>query len=866
MTIEPILAGVSFAAGLAAFGGRTAVHVDGESVTYGELADRVDAAARSLGTVRRLVALEADNSLTSLVVYLAALSSGHPLLILPGGGGRASESLVSAYDPDVLARVQEGEAVLDVRREGTRHALHPELALLVSTSGSTGSPKLVRLSAEAVQANAAAIAEYLQLRPDDRAATTLPLSYCYGMSVVNSHLCAGASVVLTDLSVVDPCFWELVRNERVTSFAAVPYTFDLLERVGFADKDLPSLRYITQAGGRLDPDRVRDYAQLGRRRGWDLFVMYGQTEATARMAYLPPDVAAEHPQAVGIPIPGGGFRLAPVPGLEDRELVYTGPNVMLGYAEKPEDLALGRTVTELHTGDLARRTAEGLYEIVGRRSRFVKIVGLRVDLGQVERILADLGLSAAAAGTDGQVVAAVESGQDLSLIAKTVAQDVGVPRAAIHLHSVAAVPRLSSGKPDYPAILALHAAEQAKAKDHQGDPAGTSNDVRSIFADVLERDDIRETDTFVSLGGDSLSYVAASVRLERALGDVPLDWHLMPLGELARARGVDAEGSAGSVGAMFHKWRRRLLAPMETGIVLRALGIILIISTHIRWFSWEGMAHVLVAVAGFNFARFQLSGPPQVRLRRQLLSVARIVVPSVAVIGFAFAVTDTYSWANVFLLNSLLGPEGWTDYSRFWFVEALVHILLGLAVLLAIPAVGRAERRWPWAVPVVLLGADLLLRFRVVDLPYPGQGPVLWLFALGWAASASRTLRKRTVVTVLAVLTIPGSFDDEFRNATVLAGVLILLWLPTLPVPRALHGITGLLASASLYAYLTHWLVYPLFDQASKGLAVAASLVVGIAYWAVATRVMGVSERWLRARLAARRRRRQAASVAVDFG
>ncbi|WP_354189271.1 non-ribosomal peptide synthetase [Arthrobacter sp. UYCu712] len=865
MTIEPVLAGVSFAAGLAAFGDRAAVHVQGESVSYGELADRVDAAARSLGTVRRLVALEADNSLPSLVVYLAALSSGHPLLILPTGGGRASEALVSAYDPDVLARVQGGEAMFEVRREGTRHALHPELALLVSTSGSTGSPKLVRLSAEAVQANAAAIAEYLQLRPDDRAATTLPLSYCYGMSVVNSHLCAGASVVLTDLSVVDPCFWELFRKERVTSFAAVPYTFDLLERVGFADKDLPSLRYITQAGGRLDPDRVRGYAQLGRRRGWDLFVMYGQTEATARMAYLPPDVAAEHPHAVGIPIPGGRFRLAPVPGLDDRELVYSGPNVMLGYAEKPEDLVLGRTVTELHTGDLARRTVEGLYEIVGRRSRFVKIVGLRVDLGQIERILSDLGLSAAVAGTDGQVIAAVESGHDLSLIAKSVAQDMGLPRAAIHLHSVAAIPRLSSGKPDYPAILALYAeGEEERAKGRDGDPEGASNDARSIFADVLERDDIRETDTFVSLGGDSLSYVAASVRLERALGGLPLDWHLMPVGELARAGIVDENTeAAGPVGAVFQKWRRRLLAPMDTGIVLRALGIIFIISTHIRWFSWEGMAHVLVAVAGFNFARFQLSGPPRVRLRRQLRTVARIVVPSVAVIGFAFAVTDTYSWANVFLLNSLLGPEGWTDFSRFWFVEALVHILLGVTVLLAIPAVGRAERRWPWAVPLALLGADLLLRFRVVDLPYPGQGPVLWLFALGWAAAASRTLTKRTIVTVLAVLTIPGAFDDELRNATVLAGFLILLWLPTVPVPRALHWITGLLASASLYAYVTHWLVYPLFDQASKGLAVVASLAVGIAYWAVATRVTGASERWLRKRLATRRHRRQAASGAT---
>ncbi|WP_461172323.1 non-ribosomal peptide synthetase [Arthrobacter sp. Z1-9] len=851
MTIEPVLAGVSFAAGLAGYGDRTAVHVEGESLSYRELAGRVDATARSLGTVRRLVALEADNSLPSLVVYLAALSSGHPLLILPTGGGQASASLVAAYDPDVVARVQDGEPVLDVRREGTRHALHPELALLLSTSGSTGSPKLVRLSADAVQANAAAIAEYLQLRPEDRAATTLPLSYCYGMSVVNSHLLAGASVVLTDLSVVDPCFWDLVRKERVTSFAAVPYTFDLLKRVGFAEMDLPSLRYITQAGGRLDPERVRAYAQLGRRRGWDLFVMYGQTEATARMAYLPPDLAEDHPEAIGVPVPGGRFHLAPVPGLDDRELVYTGPNVMLGYAETPADLELGRTVTELHTGDLARRTPEGVYQIVGRRSRFVKVVGLRVDLGQVERILGDLGVSAAAAGTDGRIVAAAESSHDLPLIAKTLAQDLGVPRAAVEVHPVAAIPRLANGKPDYPAVLALAREDEhpGKADDDGPQADGASDDVRRIFADVLERDDITDTDTFVTLGGDSLSYVAASVRLERAIPDLPRDWHLVPLCDLAQAQRRTIEPDRpGWVRARFNSWRKRLLAPLETGIVLRAVGIIFIISTHIGWFSWQGMAHVLMAVAGFNFARFQLSGTPRARLWRQLRTVARIVVPSIAVIGLAFAITDTYSWANVFLLNSLLGPEGWTDFSRFWFVEMLVQIMLGITALLAIPAVGRAERRWRWTFPLVLFGADLLLRFDVIDLPYPGQGPVLWLFALGWAAAASQTLRQRAVVTFLALVTIPGTFDDEYRNATILAGFLMLLWLPSLPVPRVLHRVTGLLASASLYAYVTHWLVYPHVEETSKGLAVAASLAVGVAYWAFATRAMGAAERWIRTR------------------
>lgn len=850
MTLETKLAGVPFAANLARFGDRPAISTGTESVSYRELALRVEGAAQSFGPGRRLIALEAGNSLPALISYLAALSSGNPLLILPAGG-TAAEALVDAYDPDTVVCASDDGAVVDVRRNTTCHDLHPELALLVSTSGSTGSPKLVRLSADSIQANAAAISEYLQLRPSDKAATTLPLSYCYGMSVVNSHLLAGASLALTDLSVVDPCFWELVRTGNVTSFAAVPYTFDLLDRARFQEMDVPSLRYITQAGGRLAPDRVRSYAELGRRKGWDLFVMYGQTEATARMAYLPPDQAVHRPQSIGMPVPGGSFRLEPVPGLDAAELVYSGPNVMLGYAERPEDLGLGRVVAELHTGDLARRGADGLYEIMGRRSRFVKIVGLRVDLGQMERLLADLGVTAAAAGSDDAVVAAVEGEHDLPLLAKTLAQDLGLPRTAVELFAVEAIPRLGNGKPDYPAVVAL--ADEGEEDD--GGPAHAdegSTDVRSIFAEVLEVDHVAGTDSFVSLGGDSLSYVAASVRLERALGYIPEGWHLMPVCELSS--GPPPAPSANRSGSGAPGVRRRLLAPMETGIVVRAVAIIAIVSTHIGFFDWSGTAHVLMALAGYNFARFQLSGSRAERFRRHLRSITRIVVPSVAAIGFAFAVTDKYAWPNVFLLNTLLGEPGWSDYSRFWFVEILVHILVGLALVLAVPAVDRVVRRWPWAFGVALVAVDMPLLFGLIDSRYPGQGPVLWLFGLGWAAAASRSLWQRAAVTALAVLTVPASFDDPHRSATILAGCLILLWLPTMRVPRGLHRITALLASASLYIYVTHWLVYPLFAPSSdselpaKGLAVLASLVCGVLYWAAATRGMGWAERWMKRR------------------
>ncbi|CAN7357544.1 AMP-binding protein [Arthrobacter sp. LjRoot78] len=830
LSIQPDVARVPFAADLASRGERPAIVTAELVLTYQELAERVEALRLRLGTARRLVALTAGNDVASVVGYLAALAGGHPLILLPEDKPAAFDSLVAAYDPDVILRSgADGQNLLEERREVTRHQLHPDLALLLSTSGSTGSPKLVRLSHANLQSNAESIADYLGIGEDDRAITTLPMSYCYGLSVINSYLLRGASLVLTDLSVVDSCFWELFRRHRVTSFAAVPYTFELLDRVGFADMELPSLRYITQAGGRLAPDTVALYAEHGRRRGWDLFVMYGQTEATARMAYLPPRLAASRPGAIGIPVPGGTFRIDPVPGLEDGELVYTGPNVMLGYAQSPEDLALGRTIRELRTGDLARTDSSGLYEVVGRRSRFVKIVGLRVDLGQVERILADLGMEAACAGTDEGLVVAVKGSNDLHLVAKVLAQGIGLPRAALEVYGVPEIPRLASGKVDYQGILVLpqHNRVPVEPSVASVDDTGSGRDsVRKIFEATLERTDVTDGDTFVSLGGDSLSYVAASVRLEQMLGHLPPDWHVTPVRDLEpQAR------------TPHHPARRRWFAPTDTSIVLRAVAIILITGTHVGLFSWPGMAHVLMAVAGFNFARFQLTGDRVPRLKRQLGSLSRVVIPSMAFITVAYLLTDRYSLANIVLLNAVIGPEEVTTQWHFWFVEVLVYVLLGMTALLAIPWVDKAERRFPLLFPLTLLAAGLTTRYDLVDPGVPHTAPALWLFALGWAVARSRTWAHRCTASAIAALSIPGFFDNPVREMTLLAGILVLIWLPSIPVPRGLQRLTGLLASSSLYIYLVHWLVYPPISEVSQALAVAASLCAGVAYWAVCSHI-----------------------------
>ena len=221
-----------------------------EVLTHADLARRVADRAATWGPARRLVLVEGANDLDSLVAYLAALQHGHVALVVPDGRPAQRDAIVAAYDPDVVCTAGARD---DVRRPTSAHDLHPDLALLLSTSGTTGSPKLVRLSRDNVASNAAAIADYLALTPADRAVTTLPLHYCYGLSVLHSHLVAGASVVLTDLSVVDACFWDLFARTGVTGLAGVPHTFDLLAASGFEDRDLPTLRQVTQAGGRLAP-------------------------------------------------------------------------------------------------------------------------------------------------------------------------------------------------------------------------------------------------------------------------------------------------------------------------------------------------------------------------------------------------------------------------------------------------------------------------------------------------------------------------------------------------------------------------------------------------------------------------------------
>jgi acyl-CoA synthetase (AMP-forming)/AMP-acid ligase II len=780
-------------------GGNVAVLTDTQQLSYHQLADRVADAAQELERPRGLVLLETRNDLTTLVHYLAAMAVGH--VVLPVDARRDQTAMLQTYEPDILIDAT------GIRHGIGRHRLHDDLALLLSTSGSTGSPKLVRLSHTNLVSNAATIADYLDIRETDRAATTLPMSYCYGLSVIHSHLWRGAGLILTDHSVIDDEFWKLFRRHRGTAFAGVPYTFEMLERVGAEALALPHLRYITQAGGRMPPERVRRFAKLGRRLGWDLFVMYGATEATARMAYLPPQLAASHPSTIGRPIPGGSFAIEP-----GGELVYRGPNVMMGYAHRPADLGLGKTVDALHTGDIARRGPDGLYEVIGRRSRFVKMYGLRIDLQRVEATMRDHGVMAFCTDVD-DLLAVAAAGHDAAEVRRIAATAAGVPTGAVRAVTVAELPMLPSGKPDYQAVRDLARASNTNEPNVFG--------LREVYADVLQvdADSIDPDASFVDLGGNSLSYVTMSVRLEHALGRLPSDWQKLPLRELA---------------LMPKPARRRPWwgATLETSVALRAAAIVLIVGSHAGLFELWGGAHLLLGVAGYNFGRFCLTPLPRVdRVRHLRNTIGWIAVPSVIWVAIALVLTNDYTPTNLLLANKFLGPHDSMTAGRLWFVEVLVWTLAALALLFWLPAMDRMEWRRPFAVAAVFLAIGLALRYDILGLNLGRDAwftmLAFWFFAIGWAAAKASTTLQRIVVTVLLIVSLRGYFDSTLREALVLGGLTLLIWLPTIRCPATLTVVAGILAEASLYTYLVHYQVYALFPGHSA-LGVIASIAVGV--------------------------------------
>ncbi|TYS69907.1 AMP-binding protein [Sutcliffiella horikoshii] len=405
------------------FGSHTAVYAE-RQYSYSEMLEIADAICGEVGE-RTLVFCLCSNNKESLFGYVGFIRGGVvPVLLDASIHIDQLRKLINLYKPTYIWASSENQDLLN-EMESTfvfgdytlfkcpsffQHTLHESLALLLTTSGSTGSPKFVRLSYKNIFNNAESIANYLDIHAEDKPITTLPMNYSYGLSIINSHFICGATIIVTDASIMKKEFWDLCREQEVTTFGGVPFVYEMLDRLKFENINLPSLKKLTQAGGKLSSTLLTKFAEVCKQKGIQFFSMYGQTEATARMAYLPWEKSLEKVGSIGIAIPGGELILQDDNGSQitepnvKGELIYKGKNVSLGYAESVFDLSKeDENNGILRTGDLAYFDQDGYFYISGRIKRMVKLYGNRISLDEVEGFLSKHGHDCICTGTDDQM-------------------------------------------------------------------------------------------------------------------------------------------------------------------------------------------------------------------------------------------------------------------------------------------------------------------------------------------------------------------------------------------------------------------------------------------------------------------------------
>ena len=448
----------------------------GVTVSYSDLARLCAALEAAIGNntdwdagERPLTMFVCRNSIGALSGYAALINNGYPMLLVSAELPSAlRKELMKIYRPGLLLLPEElrGEypsmRVVSVIRDYVllktnymeRFPVHPALGLLITTSGSTGSAKFVRQSWENLRFNAETLAEILQINSSDKTITALPLQYTYGLSVLHANLLRGAAMVVTGSSVMDPEFWDLFEAEEVTCFHGVPNTYDMLYRIALFEDDFPSLRTMSQAGGKLSLELQAYYSRYAEKSGKRFVIMYGQSEATAAISWLPPEDALRKPGSVGRVVPHGSIRLIdaegkPVEGVHVRgELVYQGPNVTMGYAQCGEDLCREDEWNGvLRTGDIAEFDEDGYLAVTGRLKRFIKLAGHRTSLDEIDALVMDeLNILSASVGTDDHLTIFVTSESDNALVRDFLSKNLSAARAGMQVLTIPAFPKNEGGK------------------------------------------------------------------------------------------------------------------------------------------------------------------------------------------------------------------------------------------------------------------------------------------------------------------------------------------------------------------------------------------------------------------------------------
>lgn len=438
----------------------------GNSITYGDIINLSKIIEHSVRP-RSLMFIMTSNNVGAVAWIMATIMSGNvPLILNAHTEESLFESLKDTYCPEFICSHVDSDDSKDalnsygysLKATGEKPCrLNSELSHLLPTSGSTGSPKLVRHKYDNIEAAALNISTFFRLTESDRPLVVLPLYYTMGLSMVFSHLKVGATLLVTDLKMTDPGFWKFLKEERATSFTGVPFSFEILDKMRFTRMKLPDLILLTQGGGKMPTELNLKFAEYCRDNGKRWVATYGQSEGTARMAWLPEEYAISKMGSIGIAVPNAELLLRDAEGNEIKEspatgeMCYRGKNVTMGYALSRDDLEKGDERNGfLSTGDIAYRDEDGFYYIKGRMSRFLKLYGNRIGLDECEHILKSaISSECACTGNDSLLIVYITNPEEKQKALDAIVKATKLPANVIDVRIIEEIPKNEAGKTLY---------------------------------------------------------------------------------------------------------------------------------------------------------------------------------------------------------------------------------------------------------------------------------------------------------------------------------------------------------------------------------------------------------------------------------
>lgn len=442
---------------------------DGNHVMYGELAELMNTVGEQVEP-RSLIFMLCKNTVGSMAGYLGFIEhNAVPVTLSATIDNQLLDNLLNIYTPAYVwcpaeeehrfeyEKIFECYGYVLLKTGNEIYALNDKLQLCMTTSGSTGSPKLVRYKKGNLEANAKNVAIAFGWTENERPICDLGMQYTMGLNVINTHLYVGATVLLTTYNLMSGKFWDYIKEERGTNFTGVPFSYDIFYRLHFDRMDLPDLRTLSQGGGKLTDARFMQLAEYAQKTGKRFIASFGTTETSARMACLPAELALTKTGSIGRAIPEGELFLVDENGLmltepvAEGELCYRGPNVTMGYAICKEDLLKDDEFNgEYHTGDLARRDEDGCYYVTGRLSRFLKLLSYRVSLDQSERLIQqEFNIECACSGSDQRMNIYLTDGAKKDEVIDFIAGKTNLYKSLFKVFVVPEILRNDSGKIRY---------------------------------------------------------------------------------------------------------------------------------------------------------------------------------------------------------------------------------------------------------------------------------------------------------------------------------------------------------------------------------------------------------------------------------